>query len=232
MANLFLCTSSCVLHPTSSGSNFCHHADILSNRYALALLFSKGLGASLTDIDHRGRSGGQRFLLPIAVTRADLKPIVVEQGFHLLRKDVAQGRAKHLLLALPSWMEKREKASVVLDLGHGIVVLLLHDHELPPIRQRVLLSFWTTAFQEIVRGRIACFKEKTSLSITGLIQFGRLLFRRENSILKHFMHIVIVTQNRREAALPLPQKRNAPYIPSAKARDFMARFDKEIDRTF
>ena len=51
------------------------------------------LGTSLADINHRRRSGGQRFLLPIAVTRADLKPIVEEQGFYLLGKDIAQGYA-------------------------------------------------------------------------------------------------------------------------------------------
>lgn len=56
--------------------------------------------------------------------------------------DIAQDRAKQLLLALTSWIEKREMASIVLDLGHGIVVLLLRDHELPSIRQRVLLSLY------------------------------------------------------------------------------------------
>ena len=65
------------------------------------------LDPPLTDINHRARSGGQRFLLPIAVTGADLKPIVEEQGFHLLWKDIAQGSAKRLLLLLISWMEKR-----------------------------------------------------------------------------------------------------------------------------
>ena len=121
------------------------------------------LDSSLADIDHRARRGGQRVLLPTAVTGADLQPIVEEQGLHLLGENIAQVRVKRLLLALTSCMEKREMAGVVLDLGHGIVMLLLSDHELPSIRQRVLFSFWTTAFQEIVRGRIACFKEKTSL---------------------------------------------------------------------
>ncbi len=97
------------------------------------------LDTSLADIDHRGRSGGQRILLPIAVRRADLKPIVVEQGFHLLGKDIAQGRAMRLLHGLTSWMEKRGMAGAVLDLGHGIVVLLLSDHELPSIRSCVRL---------------------------------------------------------------------------------------------
>src|SRR5437016_14320409 len=60
-------------------------------------------------------------------------------------------------------MEKRETARVVLDLGHGIVVLLLSDHELPSIRRRVLLRFWMADFQEISWGGIACFKKKTSL---------------------------------------------------------------------
>ena len=49
------------------------------------------LGTSLADINHRRRSGGQRFLLPTAVTRADLKPIVEEQGFYLLGKDIGAG---------------------------------------------------------------------------------------------------------------------------------------------
>src|SRR5712692_8756715 len=126
---------------------------------------SKKLDTPLADIDHRARSGGQRILLPIAVTRADLKPIVEEQGFHLLGKDIAQGYAQHLLSLLASWMEKREMARVVLDLGHGIVVLLLSDHELSPIRRRVRLRFWMADFQEISWGGIACFKEKTSLRV-------------------------------------------------------------------
>src|SRR5713226_3405354 len=127
------------------------------------ICFSKGLDTSLTDIDHRTRSGCQRILLPIAVTRADLKPIVEEQGFHLLGKDIAQGCVKRLRLALTSWMQKREMAGVVLDLGHGIVVLLFGGHELPPIRRRVLFPSWTAKFEKIMWGGIACFKEKTSL---------------------------------------------------------------------
>ena len=62
--------------------------------------FFEKLGAPLTDIDHCGRSGGQRFLLPIAVTGADLKSVVEEQGFHLLGKDIAKGSVKGFLLAL------------------------------------------------------------------------------------------------------------------------------------
>src|SRR5205807_7211152 len=89
------------------------------------------LDMPLTDIDHRGRSGCQRILLPIAVTRADLKPIVEEQSFHLLGIDIAQGSAMRLLHELTSWMVPLVGAGVVLDLGHGIVVLLLSDHELP-----------------------------------------------------------------------------------------------------
>src|SRR5437899_9478007 len=80
------------------------------------------LDPSLADIDHRGRSGGQRILLPIAVTRVDLKPTVEEQGFHLLGKDIAQGRVVRLFHMLTFWMEKRQMAGVVLDLGHGIVI--------------------------------------------------------------------------------------------------------------
>src|SRR5260221_14040213 len=121
------------------------------------------LDPSLADINHVARSGGQRLLLPIAVTRTDLKPIVEEQGFHLLGKDIAQGRVKRLLLLLTSWMKEREMAGVVLDLGHGIVALLLSNHELPSIRGRVRISFWMADFQEISWGGIACFKKKTSL---------------------------------------------------------------------
>src|SRR2546428_5252117 len=98
---------------------------------ATATFTQPQLDTSLADIDHRGRSGGQRFLLPIAVTRVDLQPIVEEQGFHLLGKDIAQGRAIRLLLVPASWMEKREMAGVVLNLGHGIEVLLLSNHEVP-----------------------------------------------------------------------------------------------------
>ncbi len=121
------------------------------------------LNTSLADVDHRARSGGQRFLLPTAVTRADLEPIVVEQGFHLLGKDIAQGRAMRLLFLLTRLVEKREMAGVVLDLGHGIVVLLFSGQELPSIRQHVLRWVWMADLQEIPWGGIACFKEKTSL---------------------------------------------------------------------
>ena len=75
------------------------------------------LDLSFADIDHRRRSGRQRFLLPTAVTRVYLKPIVVEQGFHLLRIDIAQGRVQHLLFALACLVEEREMARVVLDSG-------------------------------------------------------------------------------------------------------------------
>src|SRR5260221_12466055 len=63
-------------------------------------------------------------------------------------------------------MEEREMAGVVLDLRHGIVVLLFCGHELPSIRHRVLLRIWMANFQEISWGGIACFKEKTSLQAT------------------------------------------------------------------
>ena len=98
------------------------------------------------------RSGGQRFLLPTAVTQADLKPIVEEQGFYLLGKDIAQGYAQRLLSLLASWLKKREMAGVVLDLGHRIVVLLLRWRKmgtcchnrfnwipLPSIRARLMI---------------------------------------------------------------------------------------------
>src|SRR5450759_3636896 len=152
----------------------------------------KELDTSLADIDHRGRSGCQRILLPIAVTRADLKPIVEEQGFHLLGKDIAQGRAIRLLFLLTFWMEKREMAGVMLDLGHGIVVLLLSDHELPSIRRRVLLRFWMTDFQEISWRRIACFKEKTSLRVhmfPDASQHRFLVLSRQKELKNIFQHI-------------------------------------------
>src|SRR5258708_1139481 len=56
-------------------------------------------------------------------------------------------------------------AGVVLDLGHGIIVLLFSDHELPSIRRRVLFPFWMEDFQEISWGGIARSKEKTSLQM-------------------------------------------------------------------
>ena len=61
-------------------------------------------------------------MLPIAVTRTDLQPIVVEQGFHLLGKDIAQGRVKRFLLALTCWMEEREMAGVVLECAVSVPV--------------------------------------------------------------------------------------------------------------
>src|SRR5258706_4520882 len=121
------------------------------------------LDTSLADIDHRGRSGGQRLLLAIAGTRTDLKPIVEEQGFHLLGKDIAQGRVKRLFLALTSWMKKCEMAGFVLDLGYGIVVLLFSGHELPSIRHRVLRRLWGGVFKEIAGGGNAGFQQKKAL---------------------------------------------------------------------
>src|SRR6266568_5084424 len=150
------------------------------------------LDPPLTDINHRARSGGQRFLLPIAVTRADLKPIVEEQGFHLLGKDIAQGRVKRLLLLLTSWIEEHEMAGVVLDLGHGIVVLLLSDHELPTIRRCVLLWFWMADFQEIPWGGIACFKEKTSPRVQMFPdsrQHSFLVLSRQKELKNIFQHV-------------------------------------------
>src|SRR5437870_2238695 len=120
---------------------------------------SERLDPSLADIDHRGRRGRQRILLPIAVTRVDLKAIVEEQGFHLLWKDIAQGRANHVLRLLPSWIEPLVMGGVVLDLGHRIVALLFRDHELPSISRRERLPFWVEDFQEIAWRGIARFKE-------------------------------------------------------------------------
>src|SRR6266566_5875828 len=167
------------------------------------------LDTSLADIDHRGRSGCQRILLPIAVTRVDLKPIVEEQGFHLLGKDIAQGYAQHLLSLLASWMEKREMARVVLDLVHGIVMLLLSDHELPPIRGGVLLRFWTADFQEISWGGIACFKKKTSLRVHMFPhsrQHRFLVLSRQKELKNIFQHV-----NEWEAPLEVERARISHY---------------------
>lgn len=60
----------------------------------------KQLDTFLADVDHRGRSGCQGVLLPIAVAGADLKTVVEEQGFHFLGVDIAKGGAKRLLLVL------------------------------------------------------------------------------------------------------------------------------------
>src|SRR5260221_10804559 len=150
------------------------------------------LDTSLADIDHRGRSGGQRLLLPIAVTRTDLKSIVEEQGFHLLGKDIAQGRVKRLFLALTSWMKKCEMAGFVLDLGYGIVVLLFSGHELPFIRHRVLRRVWVADFQEIAWGGIACFKEKTALRehmFPDASQHRFLVLSRQKELKDIFQHV-------------------------------------------
>ncbi len=150
------------------------------------------LGTSLADINHRRRSGGQRFLLPTAVTRADLKPIVEEQDFHLLRKDVAQGRAKRLLPALTSCIEEREMAGVVLDLGHSVVVLLFAGHQLPPIRQRILWRIGMEDVQEISWIGIACFEEKTSLRpqmFPDACQHCFLILSRQKELKDIFQHV-------------------------------------------
>src|SRR5258706_4664829 len=150
------------------------------------------LDTSLADIDHRARSGSQRILLPASITRADLKTIVEEQGFYLLGKDIAQGYAQRLLSRLPSWLKKREMAGVVLDLGHGIVVLLLSNHEMPSIRSRVRISFWMANFQKITWGGIACFKEKTSLwkqMFPDTSQHRFLVLARQKELKDIFQHI-------------------------------------------
>src|SRR6266704_3464371 len=123
------------------------------------------LDPPLTDINHRARSGGQRFLLPIAVTRADLKPIVEEQGFHLLGKDIAQGCAKRLFLVLAVWMEPLVQERVVLNLCDRVVLLLLSDHIVSSIRHRILLWFGMAGFKEISWRGVACSKEETPLRV-------------------------------------------------------------------
>jgi len=62
-------------------------------------------------------------------------------------------------------MEPLVIAGVVLDLSHGIVVLLFSDHELPAIRRRELLRFWVAYSQAILWGGIACLKEKPHLRV-------------------------------------------------------------------
>src|SRR6266446_4432352 len=190
---------------------------------ATATFTQPQLDTSLADIDHRGRSGGQRFLLPVAVTRADLKPIVEEQGFHLLVKDIAQGRAKRLFHVLTSWMEKREMADVVLDLGHGIVVLLFSSHELPSIRHRVLRRVWMADFQEISWGRIACFKEKTSLRehmFPDASQHRFLVLSRQKELKDIFQHV-----NERKLLLEMERARisHHPFNGDGTLSRFLAR---------
>src|SRR5260221_1967607 len=150
------------------------------------------LDMPLADIDYRVRGGGQRFLLPTPITRADLKPIVIEQGFHLLRKDVAQSRTERLLLALTSCIEEREMAGVVLDLGQRVVVLLFAGQEVPPIRQRILRRIGMEDVQEISWIGIACFKEKTSLRLQMLADASQhrfLVLSREKELKDIFQHV-------------------------------------------
>src|SRR5437588_7735962 len=121
-----------------------------------------------------------------------MKPIVEEQGFYLLGKDIAQGYAQRLLSLLASWLKKREMAGVVLDLGHGIVVLLLSNHEVPSLRGRVRISFWMANFQQITWGGIACFKEKTSLwkqMFPDACQHRFLVLSRQKELKDIFQHV-------------------------------------------
>src|SRR5262245_14798147 len=124
---------------------------------------SQGLGPPLADIDHLATRGGQRPLLPIAVTGADLPPIVEKQGFHLLGKDIAQRGARRLLLAPPIWIEPLLIERIELDLGDGIVPLMPSTHLLPAIRHRVLLRFWVAGYKEVAWRGNARAKEKTAL---------------------------------------------------------------------
>src|SRR5215472_4913091 len=121
------------------------------------------LDPSLADINHGARGGCQRLLLPIAVTGADLKPIVGEQGFHLLGKDIAQGPTILLLLLETFWREPVFLEGVVLNLRDRIVLLMLTDHILPSVRHGVRLWFRKASFKETAWRGMACSKEKTSL---------------------------------------------------------------------
>src|SRR5438874_898159 len=64
---------------------------------------------------------------------------------------------------LTAWMEKLEAVDTVLDLRHGIVVLLFSNHELSSIGRRVFLAFRMADFKQISWRGIACFKQKISL---------------------------------------------------------------------
>src|ERR1051326_3817855 len=119
--------------------------------------------SSLADIDHGARGGGQRLLLPVAVNCANLKPIIEEQGFHLLGKDIAQGRAIRLLLLETFWRKPVFMEGVMLNLGNRVVLLLLTKPILPAIRQGVGLRFWEARFKEIAWRGMAGAKEETSL---------------------------------------------------------------------
>src|SRR5260370_891441 len=82
--------------------------------------------------------------------------------------------------------------TAVYDFNLWIVVVLLRNHEVSSIRQRELLRFWTTAFQKIAWGGIACFKEKTSLweQMFADTRQQRFLVRSREKELKHiFQHI-------------------------------------------
>ena len=81
----------------------------------------------------------------------------MEQGFRLLRIEIAQSRAQCLLHDLPVGVEKLQLRGAVLDLGQGVVALLLRDHELPAIRERVLLM----VVMERSKG-VARLEEKTA----------------------------------------------------------------------
>src|SRR5437588_13132453 len=89
-------------------------------------------------------------------------------------------------------MEEREMARVVLDLGYGIVVLLLSNHEVPSIRGRVRISFWMANFQKIAWGGIACFKEKTPLwkhMFPDASQHRFLVLSRQKELKDIFQHV-------------------------------------------
>ncbi len=63
-------------------TNFVYLVIFIADFFVKVKSMSKKLDTSLADKDHRGRSSGQRFLLPIAVRGENLKTIVEEQGFH------------------------------------------------------------------------------------------------------------------------------------------------------
>jgi hypothetical protein len=83
-------------------------------------------------------------------------------------------------------------AGVVLDLSHRIVVLLFTRHELPALRQRILVSVWMADLLEIAWGGIACFEEETALREQMLTDAGQhrfLVLSRQKELKDIFQHL-------------------------------------------
>jgi hypothetical protein len=67
--------------------------------------------------------------------------------------------------------------------------------------------------------------EPTTL-IKGFVQLVNLFLRGKDTVLKHFMHTLILAQSRTYINSFSPAAASAPYIPMAKARGLTARIDK------